>query len=1123
MNTIKLTSLMTLYYLPEAMLTEGYQNIIGLCRATKSEREKDETYGRVSMIKKLLIANRGEIAIRVARTAAAMGITTVAVYTADDATSLHLKHSDEARELPGKGVAGYLDIKALVQIAQQTGCDALHPGYGLLSERADLAEACANSGVLFVGPDAETLRKQGDKVSARSLALTAGVPTLNGSGPDASAAEIHAFFDAQGAMPLMIKAVNGGGGRGMRVVRTHDDIDTGFAQAQAEAKSAFGDGALYAERFLPSVRHIEVQIIGDGANVTHLWERDCSVQRRHQKVIELAPAPHLASATRTAILEAAIAIGRACSYRGLGTVEFLVEQTGSFYFIETNPRIQVEHTITEEITGFDLVEIQLALASGASLADVGLDQPPVLPTGFSLQTRITTETLGPDGTFLPTGGKLTTYNAPSGPGVRIDGYAYSGYSTNPNFDSLLAKLIVHEKSGDLVRLFAKAERALSEFQIDGLDTNIGFLRSLLRLPVVTEWAVDVRTLDAQMQELIARQGGQDRFFAAEVLAEVAAVDVHIGADVLRAPMQAMIREIHVAVGDIVAKGQEIAVIEAMKMQHRILAETGGVVAQVFVDAGDTIATNAAVLSYMPDDSLKAISSEAEIPAPDHIRGDLTALQDRIARTLDENRPRAVARRRDRNQTTTREIISALCEGGDFHEYGQLVLAGQRRKLGLDALIDVSPADGIVTGVGAVNADRFAEGRSQVALLAYDSTVMAGTQGFFGHLKTDRMIEVARDQGLATVFFTEGGGGRPNDDDFAQTVQSGLKVTTFAEFARLRGWGPRITVNSGFCFAGNAALFGAGDIRIATRNSWIGLAGPAMIEAGGIGSFNPKEIGPAPMHAKNGLLDILAEDDTAAIKATRDVLSYFQGDLPNWDAADQRLLRHAIPENRKRSYLIRPVIEGLADTGSFLELGAQHAAGMITGFVRVEGRAMGVIANNPQHLGGALDAAASAKGARFLTLCTQFNMPVLSLCDTPGFMVGPESEEQGAVAAACDLISAGANLTAPMFFVCLRKGYGIGAQAMAAGSLSEPTFSLAWPTGEFGPMGLEGAVQLGYRKELEAETDPTAREALYDRLVGELYERGGAMNVASTHEIDAVIDPADTRGWIAKGMRMAASR
>ena len=252
-----------------------------------------------------------------------------------------------------------------------------------------------------------------------------------------------------------------------------------------------------------------------------------------------------------------------------------------------------------------------------------------------------------------------------------------------------------------------------------------------------------------------------------------------------------------------------------------------------------------------------------------------------------------------------------------------------------------------------------------------------------------------------------------------------------------------------------------------------------------------------------------------------MLSYFQGPLSDWDAPDQRALRHMIPENRKRSYLIRPVIAGLADTGSFLELGADHAKGMVTGFLRIEGRPMGVIANNPQHLGGALDAAASAKGARFINLCGRFNLPVLSLCDTPGFMVGPESETQGAVAAACDLISAGANLTSPLFFVCLRKGYGIGAQAMAAGSLGEPAFSLAWPTGEFGPMGLEGAVQLGYRKELEAETDPDARAALYDRLVADLYARGSAINVASTHEIDAVIDPADTRGWIAKGMRMAA--
>ncbi|MBB3994856.1 acetyl/propionyl-CoA carboxylase alpha subunit/acetyl-CoA carboxylase carboxyltransferase component [Sulfitobacter undariae] len=1071
------------------------------------------------MIKKLLIANRGEIAIRVARTAAAMGIQTVAVHTADDATSLHTKHADELRKLPGAGVSGYLDGQAMIAIAQETGCDAVHPGYGFLSERADFAQACSDAGITFVGPTAETLRMQGDKVSARALAETAGVPVLRGSKPLTSVADVLAFFDAQQGAALMIKAVNGGGGRGMRIVRSAEDAETAFAQATAEAQSAFGDGALYAERFLESVRHIEVQIIGDGTHVTHLWERDCSVQRRHQKVIELAPAPHLNEDTRTALLEASIAIGRACQYRGLGTVEFLVEANGAFHFIETNPRIQVEHTITEEITGLDLVEIQLAIASGASLADVGLSGPPPAPIGYSVQTRINTERLDQDGTFTPTGGRLGSYNAPTGPGVRIDGYAYPGYSTNPNFDPMLAKLVIHEKSGDLARLFAKAERALSEFQIDGVETNIGFLRSLLKFPAIADWSVDVRTLDTQMHDLVLTQNSDDRFFSNAKETAEGEVALPQGTEALRAPMQAMIQKIYVSVGDTIAKGQEIALIEAMKMQHTLVAEAGGVVVDLFVLAGETVAPGAPVLAFTPDDTLGEVETQDVTPAPDHIRPDLGALQNRISRTLDESRPKAVTRRRSRDQRTTREIIDALCVDGDFHEYGQLVLAGQRRKLGLDALIDISPADGIVTGVGSINAGQFPEKTSQVALMAYDSTVMAGTQGYFGHLKTDRMLEVARDQGLATVFFTEGGGGRPNDDDFALTVQSGLKVTTFAEYARLQGWGPKITVNSGYCFAGNAALFGAGDIRIATRNSWIGLAGPAMIEAGGIGSFHPKEIGPAPMHAKNGLLDYLAEDDDEAISATRKVLSYFQGNSQDWQASDQRLLRHVIPENRKKTYLVRPVIEGLADIDSFMELGAQHAQGMITGFMRIEGRPMGVIANNPQHLGGALDAQASAKGARFLTLCSRFKLPVLSLCDTPGFMVGPASEEEGSVRAACDLIAAGATLTAPMFFVCLRKAYGIGAQAMAAGSLGEPTFAIAWPTGEFGPMGLEGAVQLGYRKELEAETDPDAREALYNRLVDELYVRGGAMNVASTHEIDAVIDPAETRGWIAKGMRM----
>ncbi len=1079
------------------------------------------------MINRLLIANRGEIAIRVARTARALGIETVGIHTADDAGSLHVKHMDQVHLLPQAGVAGYLDVGAIVALAAETGCDALHPGYGLLSERADLARACQDRGISFVGPSADTLAMQGDKVSARALAQKLNVPVIQGFPPLADAAAARAAFDALGGKPLILKAVNGGGGRGMRVVDSADKIAAAFDQCRAEALAAFGDDAVYAEQFLPSVRHIEVQIIGDGQTVTHLWERDCSVQRRNQKVIELAPAPGLDPQTRNALLEAAVQIGKATGYSGLGTVEFLVEtdaQGGSgFYFIETNPRIQVEHTITEEITGLDLVELQLRIAAGETLADLGLTTPPA-PVGSAVQLRLNTEVFNADGQVVPTGGTLTAFAPPSGPGVRIDGYGYSGYRTNPNFDSLLAKLIVHDRSGDLGRLLRKAETALSEFHIAGVQTNMSVLRRLLALPELADWSVNVRSLDGHLRDMLTPDNGPARFFdTAADTAGTAADTVRIpdGAAALRAPMQASVHAIQVAEGDHITKGQEIAIIEAMKMQHVIVANASGIVLSLPVCVGDVVDADGVLVIYSPVDAVDAVEITEETPDPDHIRADLALLNDRVARTLDDNRPRAVQRRRDRDQRTTRENIADLCEGGDFHEYGQLLLAAQRRKHGLEKLLDLSPADGIVTGVGQVNADRFRPDRAQVAILAYDSTVMAGTQGFMGHMKTDRMLEVARHQGLASIFLTEGGGGRPNDDDFAHIIQSGLTVTTFSEYARLQGWGPKIAVNSGYCFAGNAALFGTGDIRIATRNSWIGLAGPAMIEAGGLGAFHPTEIGPAPMHAETGLVDILAEDDEQAMQLARQALSYFQGDLADWSASDQRLLRHAIPENRKRSYLIRPVIEALADTGSFLELGAGHAAGIITGFLRIEGRAMAVIANNPQHLGGALDAAASAKAARFLNLCSQFQMPVLSLCDTPGFMVGPESETQGAVATATDFIGAGARLNSPLFFVCLRKGYGIGAQAMAGGSFKDPVFTISWPTGEFGAMGLEGGVRLGYRKEIEAQPTEEAKQALYDQLVANAYDLGRGINVASLNEIDAVIDPADTRSWIAKGMRMHA--
>ncbi len=1070
------------------------------------------------MFNKLLIANRGEIGIRIARTAEAMGLETVAIFAPDDAKSLHVKHADQAVELPQMGVAGYLNIDAILKIAQETGCDAIHPGYGFLSERADFARACVSVGLTFVGPTPETLETQGDKWAARALAAQAGVPVPAGQGPLGSVAEAERVFQEIDG-PILLKALQGGGGRGMRIVREIDDIPAAFSQCQAEALAAFGSDEIYAEQLLRNVRHVEVQILGDGQSVTHLWERDCSLQRRHQKVVEIAPAPNLPSETRDRLISSALKIGRASQLQGLATVEFLVSADGQYVFIETNPRIQVEHTVTEEITGFDLIELQLRLAAGETLdqIDPGLCDP-AEPRGVSLQTRVITDRLTPEG-IMPTSGQINGFQMPFGQGVRVETQGYAGYTTHPGFDPLLVKVVVHAARGGLPAVVRKAERALSEIVVTGVDTNLDLMRGLLQRPEIAVWDVSTRTLDMLLPDLSAPADSR-AFIETETITHAPSMrPIPKGQCSVDAPMQGIVREIAIKVGDQFQAGQELAIIEAMKMQHAVVATESGQVEEVFDAVGDLTAQDRPILSYSPRHDSGTDETEAVIKNPEFIRPDLATLQDRLALTLDAERPKAVARRQSRGQETTRDNVSALCEGGTFHEYGQLVIAAQRRKLGVEALREISPADGIVTGLGSVNANSFGEARSQVAILAYDSTVMAGTQGVFGHRKTDRLLDKATELKLATVFLTEGGGGRPNDDDFAGTMHCALDVKTFSDFAKLRGWGPKITVNSGFCFAGNAALFGAGDIRIATRNSWIGLGGPAMIEAGGLGTHHPREVGPAPMQAEIGLVDVLVESDADAIAITRKVLSYFQGRDKEWSAEDARILRHLIPENRQRAYDVRQVITAMADNGSFLELGEQHAPGLITGFMRIQGYPMAVMANNSLHLGGALDAPASAKGARFLRLAGRFNLPVVSLCDTPGFMVGPESETQGAVGAACEFIEAGATLRSPILFVCLRKGYGIGAQAMAGGSFANPSFTISWPTGEFGAMGLEGGVRLGFKRELEAQPDAEAREALFNKLVNRAYAEGGALNVASFNEIDAVIDPADTRDWIVKGVAL----
>jgi acetyl-CoA carboxylase carboxyltransferase component len=545
----------------------------------------------------------------------------------------------------------------------------------------------------------------------------------------------------------------------------------------------------------------------------------------------------------------------------------------------------------------------------------------------------------------------------------------------------------------------------------------------------------------------------------------------------------------------------------------VKAHAGGTVLATQAVPGATLRAGQVLLRVAPGPGA-AEDLNAASPDPAAIRPDLAALQARLLATLDAGRPEAVAKRHAAGRRTARENLAHLFDDGGFSEYGALAVAAQRRRRSLEELIRISPADGLIAGIGTV------AGRPTAAL-AYDYTVMAGTQGFLNHKKTDRLLGIVHRDRLPLVLFAEGGGGRPGDSDVMGVA--GLDLSTFSAFARCSGAAPLLGIAAGHCFAGNAALLGCCDTIIATRDSAIGMGGPAMIEGGGLGVFRPEQVGPSAVQAPNGVIDLLVRDEAEAVDQARRYLGYFQGGTAEFACADQLALRHAVPPDRKRIYDMRALIAILADTGSVLDLRQDFGAGMVTALIRIEGRPMGLIANNPAHLGGAIDAPAADKAARFLQLCDSHGLPVLSLCDTPGFMVGPETERTAQVRHVCRLFVAGAALQVPVFCIVPRKGYGLGAMAMAAGGFHQTRLTAAWPSGEFGGMGLEGAVRLGYRRELDAAPDEAARAALFDSLVQRLYAEGQAINMAAYVEIDAVIDPAETRAWIARGLRHAPAR
>jgi acetyl-CoA carboxylase carboxyltransferase component len=587
---------------------------------------------------------------------------------------------------------------------------------------------------------------------------------------------------------------------------------------------------------------------------------------------------------------------------------------------------------------------------------------------------------------------------------------------------------------------------------------------------------------------------------------------------LQSPLQGTVLIVDVEVGDEIAEGQRVALLESMKMEHEVLATMGGEVTRVFIEIGQTVEQSEVLLSYTE----KEVESGKEKGVQDidlnYIRPDLEEVFERHEIGQDHAREHAVRKRHDKGQRTARENISDLTDNSDLLEYGPLVIAPQRKRRSVEDLILNTPADGMVGGLSEVNSELFHESKTQCVVISYDYTVLAGTQGGQNHRKKDRLFEIAKKWKLPVIFFTEGGGGRPGDTDGVQVA--GLDCLAFGLWAELSAEVPLIGIASGYCFAGNAAILGCCDVIIATENANIGMGGPAMIEGGGLGTYDPSEIGPSDIQKTNGVVDICVQDELEAVQVAKKYLSYFQGEISDWDAQDQRILRHLVPENRLRSYDIRKVIEVLFDTDSVLELREHFGTGIITSLARVEGKPVGVIANNPSHLGGAIDADAADKAARFMQVCDAYDLPIISLCDTPGFMVGPEAEKTALVRHVSRMFVNARSVSVPTGTIVLRKAYGLGAQAMASGGFKFPMFTISWPTGEFGGMGLEGAVKLGYKKDLEAIDNPEEREEKYQKLVARMYDAGRGLSMADHFEIDDVIDPQNSRQWITTALRAA---
>ncbi|MCY4142936.1 MAG: hypothetical protein OXG08_04500 [Gammaproteobacteria bacterium] len=1122
--------------------------------------------GKKRDLQRVLIANRGEIAIRVAKAASALGMESVSVYSSIDKDALHTRYTSLAVQIgqSGQHVEPYLDIDAVVQAAKETDCDCIHPGYGFLSENAELAEICEREGIKYVGPTSQALRLFGDKIAARKLAESINVPVIPGSNGPVASIEVASEESNEIGYPVMLKAAGGGGGRGMRVVATSDQLKLDFQRCRSEAQSAFGNSDVFVEKYLNRPRHIEVQILADASgNALHVYERDCSIQLRNQKVIEIAPAPNLPATIRNSILESAVSLARAGDYSNAGTFEFLyVPELEEYYFIECNARIQVEHTVTEQSTGIDLVEAQFRIAGGESLADLGLcDQEAVpKPTRFAVQARVVAQGSG----------LMSAYREPSGPNVRVDACGFTGCSVGAHFDPLFAKVIctsdatkgVHS-SVDLLR------RSLDEFHVAGVATNLEQLKSILNHDDVRRGIARTSFLNdhpellsrrisdgsSDLGELFERSANGTRrlstkFQTVAEPSEVRALQLRDEEESVSSAMAGTVVEVKARVGDRVQVGDPIFVVSAMKMESDVNAPIAGTITTLqdlvpgdSVQAGQVVAGISSLDTSNVEPAVAAVRSDTWLPLLDDISDMQRLAMERLATGSEDP---GVVRQRSRGKLTCRERIDLLLDEGSFREIGSV--AGFASYDDDGNVHAFTPANH-VGGRGTIE-------RRQCIVCADDFTSRGGhADGAIG-AKSGYLDRLSLEMRVPSVRLLDGssGGGSVAAMVPAQKKEGESKAKESS--GAIKAGRPRVAGGGGSYLPGHlgsnmfaeqlctvpvvnmllgsvvgigAAKAVLGHFSVMVRDiSQLFVAGPPVVSHAMGYEITKEDLGGWHIHCRNGSVDNLAESEEEAAEMTRRFLSYLPssvyelppiGQVSSSESSSKREeeLLTIVPRKRTSTFDVRRVIRLLADCDSFFEIGGLWGTDQVTGFVRFNGHPMGVIASDSQHAnGGALTADGCSKLTRHLDLCDVFHLPLLNLIDNPGFAVGLEHETDGTIRRGGEWMVAFAQTKIPIFSVLMRRSFGVAGNNYAT-PRSRPSMRVAWPAADVGGIPPEGGIEAAYKRQLAESDDPVA---LRNELMARIESARGPVGPLSRFQIEEMIDPRETRGFVCEWVESA---